>query len=75
MTTCAILLHTKYNDRSPRFAVEAMACRLSVVYSATGGVAQLVGERVVIGVPAPLDWHKDHPQKPAGARSFRVTCR
>jgi hypothetical protein len=24
----------------------------------------LVGERVVIGIPAPLDWHKDQPSKP-----------
>lgn len=58
---CSILLHTKYNDPCPRLVVEAMACGLPVVYSATGGVAELVGEEAGVGVQGPLDWEKDHP--------------
>ncbi len=59
-----LLLHTKYNDPCPRLVVEAMACGLPVLYSATGGVAELVGEDAGYGVPGPLDWEKDHPPSP-----------
>jgi glycosyltransferase involved in cell wall biosynthesis len=41
-----------------------MACGLPVVYSATGGVAELVGDEAGVGVPGPLDWNKDHPPAP-----------
>lgn len=61
MRSCSLLLHTKYNDPCPRLVVEAMACGLPVVYSATGGVPELVGEEAGFGVPGPLDWEKDHP--------------
>jgi glycosyltransferase involved in cell wall biosynthesis len=59
-----LLLHTKYNDPCPRLVVEAMACGLPVVYSASGGVPELVGEEAGIGVPAPRDWERDHPPAP-----------
>ncbi|NTW87968.1 MAG: glycosyltransferase family 4 protein, partial [Desulfobulbaceae bacterium] len=59
-----LLLHTKYNDPCPRLVVEAMACGLPVLYSATGGVAELVGEEAGYGVPGPLDWLQDHPPSP-----------
>ena len=41
-----------------------MACGLPVVYSASGGVPELVGEDAGVGVPAPLDWEQDHPPDP-----------
>lgn len=59
-----LLLHTKYNDPCPRLVVEALSCGLPVVYSATGGVPELVGDKAGIGVPGPLDWDLDHPPAP-----------
>jgi glycosyltransferase involved in cell wall biosynthesis len=56
-----ILLHTKYNDACPRLVVEGMACGLPVVYSASGGVPELVGDKAGIGIPAPSDWNIEHP--------------
>ncbi len=56
-----VLVHAKYNDPCPRVVVEAMACGLPVVYSATGGTTELVGEEAGVGIPAPLDWERDHP--------------
>jgi len=61
MNRSSILLHTKYNDPCPRLVVEAMACGLPIVFSATGGVSELVGEKAGVGVPGPLDWEHDHP--------------
>jgi len=59
-----ILLHTQYNDSCPRLVLEAMACGLPVVYSASGGTPELVGDAAGRGVPAPLDWQKIHPPDP-----------
>ena len=58
-----ILLHTTYNDACPRLVVEAMACGLPVVYSASGGVPELIGEYAGVGVPAPSDWKMQHPPR------------
>jgi glycosyltransferase involved in cell wall biosynthesis len=59
-----LLLHPKYNDPCPGVVIEAMACGLPVVYSASGGVPELVGDDAGIGVPAPLDFERDHPPSP-----------
>ena len=64
MQSADILLHTKYNDPCPTVVLEAMACGLPVVYSASGGTPELVGDDAGIGVDAPLDWEHDHPPAP-----------
>ena len=60
-----ILLHTKYNDPCPRLVIEAMACGLPVVYSASGGMPELVGEEGGVGCETPCDYERDHPPDPA----------
>ena len=59
-----MLLHTKYNDPCPSVVIEAMASGLPIVYSATGGVPELVGDNAGIGVGSPLDWERDQPPDP-----------
>ncbi|MBM9538197.1 glycosyltransferase family 4 protein [Desulfobulbus alkaliphilus] len=59
-----ILLHPQYNDSCPRIVVEAMACGLPVVYSASGGIPELIPPSAGIGIPAPLDWESVHPPSP-----------
>jgi glycosyltransferase involved in cell wall biosynthesis len=59
-----LLLHTKVNDPCPTLVVEAMACGLPVVYPASGGTIELVGEEAGIGVPHPDGWERDEPPSP-----------
>jgi len=59
-----LLLHTKVNDPCPTLVVEAMACGLPVVYPASGGTIELVGDEAGIGVPHPDGWERDEPPKP-----------
>lgn len=55
-----ILLHTQYNDACPRLTVEAMACGMPVVYSASGGTPELVGSDAGVGISVPLSWECIH---------------
>jgi glycosyltransferase involved in cell wall biosynthesis len=54
-----LLLHTKYNDPSPGVVTEALAFGLPVVYSATGGLPELVGDEAGVGVPADVVWDRE----------------
>ena len=63
-TQADLLLHAKYNDPSPGLVIEALACGLPVVYSATGGVPELVGD-AGIGVPGEQTWERDVVPDPA----------
>jgi glycosyltransferase involved in cell wall biosynthesis len=53
-----LLLHTKYNDPSPNLISEALASGLPVVYSASGGVPELVGPEAGIGIEVEQSWDK-----------------
>jgi glycosyltransferase involved in cell wall biosynthesis len=56
-----VLLHTKVKDPCPSAVIEAMACGLPVVYPASGGTVELVGEEAGIGVAHPDTWEQDVP--------------
>ncbi len=59
-----LLLHTKVNDPCPTLVLEAMACGLPVVYAASGGTIELVGDVGGIGVSHPDTWERDEPPEP-----------
>jgi glycosyltransferase involved in cell wall biosynthesis len=59
-----VLLHTKVNDPCPSAVIEAMACGLPVVYPASGGTVELVGDEAGIGVPHPQGFDRDEPPPP-----------
>ena len=59
-----LLLHTKVLDPCPSLVVEAMACGLPVVYAASGGTVELVGDEAGVGVPHPESWDRDEPPSP-----------
>jgi glycosyltransferase involved in cell wall biosynthesis len=59
-----LLLHTKVQDPCPTAVLEAMACGLPVVYAASGGTVELVGDEAGVGVPHPVTWERDEPPAP-----------
>jgi glycosyltransferase involved in cell wall biosynthesis len=59
-----VFLHTKVKDPCPSAVIEAMACGLPVVYPASGGTTELVGEDAGVGVPHPDGWERDEPPSP-----------
>jgi glycosyltransferase involved in cell wall biosynthesis len=64
MRNAHLLLHTKVNDPCPSAVIEAMACGLPVVYPASGGTIELVGDDAGIAVPHPDGWERDEPPTP-----------
>jgi glycosyltransferase involved in cell wall biosynthesis len=59
-----LLLHTKVKDPCPTLVIEALACGLPVVYPASGGTVELVGDEAGTGVPHPESWERDEPPSP-----------
>jgi glycosyltransferase involved in cell wall biosynthesis len=58
-----MLLHPKVRDPCPNVVLEALACGLPVVHSASGGVPELVGDGG-IGVESETTWEEDVPPSP-----------
>jgi glycosyltransferase involved in cell wall biosynthesis len=59
-----LLLHTKVMDPCPSAVIEAMACGLPVVYPASGGTVELVGDEAGVGVPHDVSYERDDPPSP-----------
>ena len=59
-----VLLHTKVKDPCPSAVIEAMACGLPVVYAASGGTVEVVGDEAGVGVAHPDGWERDEPPAP-----------
>ena len=55
-----IYVMTKHNDPCPNTVLEAMACGLPVLYSATGGTPELVGDGAGVGLPCAEDFEAVH---------------
>lgn len=64
MRRAHVLLHTKMQDPCPTLVLEAMACGVPVVYAASGGTVELVGETAGIGVPHLATWEREVPPAP-----------
>jgi glycosyltransferase involved in cell wall biosynthesis len=58
-----VLLHPKVNDPCPNVVLEALACGLPVVHSASGGTPELVRDAGV-GVGSETSWEQDVPPAP-----------
>jgi len=69
-----LLLHTKVNDPCPNVVLEAMACGLPVVYPASGGTIELVGDEAGIGVPHRDSWERDEPPAPEAMATAVATA-
>ncbi|MGE3149114.1 MAG: glycosyltransferase family 4 protein [Pseudorhodoplanes sp.] len=63
--TADAYLITKHNDPCPNVVLEAMASGLPVLYSASGGVPELVGDEAGIGLPVPETFDDDPVPAPA----------
>ena len=50
------LIMTKHLDPCPNTVIEAMACGLPIIYSASGGVPELVGDVAGLGIKVRDDW-------------------
>jgi glycosyltransferase involved in cell wall biosynthesis len=60
-----ILLHPKYKDPCPTVPIEAMACGVPVIGSASGGMPELVSPDAGVLVDVPESWEENHWPAPA----------
>jgi glycosyltransferase involved in cell wall biosynthesis len=55
-----ILLHPKYKDPCPTVPIEAMACGVPVIGSASGGMPELVAGEAGVLLEVPESWEQNH---------------
>lgn len=55
-----ILLHPKYKDPCPTVPIEAMACGVPVIGSASGGMPELVSPEAGVLLDVPDSWEENH---------------
>lgn len=60
-----ILLHPKYKDPCPTVPIEAMACGVPVIGSASGGMPELVSADAGVLIDVPDSWDENHWPSPA----------
>ena len=59
-----ILLHPKYKDPCPTVPIEAMACGVPVIGSASGGLPELVSREAGVLIGVPESWERNHWPEP-----------
>lgn len=59
-----ILVHPKYKDPCPTVPIEAMACGVPVIGSASGGMPELVSPEAGVLIEVPESWERNHWPEP-----------
>jgi glycosyltransferase involved in cell wall biosynthesis len=59
-----VLIHPKYKDPCPTVPIEAMACGVPVIGSASGGMPELVSADAGVLLEVPESWDKNYWPEP-----------